>query len=209
MAAPTNGDVVSLCFRNPLMQRDVDVSVPVRATIAQLKRVLERAYPGNPPVDKQRLIYLGKPLQDEQIVQNVLDQVRVCSSRVLRPAPWSNAQPHPLPLLHLFVACAELRGHVLRQACILHRLPGGPRPASWQHRRQRERRSVQQPRGGHTQRNKHKQRDRGCQRACHDEFRGAGVCIACLTVCRGRRAAPACAYASATTATQCGCAPHT
>lgn len=66
---------VKLNIKNPSTQVDFPITISLSETVADLKRVLHAQYPSNPEPHKQKLIYLGKLLQDDNIFSNLFARV--------------------------------------------------------------------------------------------------------------------------------------
>lgn len=56
---------VAIVIKNPAVSSDFNVSLPEDHTVNDLKQHLERHYPGNPPTARQKLIYYGTILNDQ------------------------------------------------------------------------------------------------------------------------------------------------
>ena len=69
---------VKITVKNPSSQYPdfpIDVTVNNHIKVIDLKKIIEKDYPSNPPANLQKLIFYGKVLQDDALLKDLFDQV--------------------------------------------------------------------------------------------------------------------------------------
>ncbi len=69
--------LLTLLLKNPAARDEgLEMQVHSNITVATLKLDIQRAYSSHPPVEEQKLIFAGKLLRDDQVLDEIFSQVR-------------------------------------------------------------------------------------------------------------------------------------
>eukprot|EP00008_Paramoeba_atlantica_P008406 CAMPEP_0201485068 /NCGR_PEP_ID=MMETSP0151_2-20130828/9213_1 /ASSEMBLY_ACC=CAM_ASM_000257 /TAXON_ID=200890 /ORGANISM="Paramoeba atlantica, Strain 621/1 / CCAP 1560/9" /LENGTH=360 /DNA_ID=CAMNT_0047869039 /DNA_START=23 /DNA_END=1106 /DNA_ORIENTATION=- len=129
MEGATNEKTIHLIFKTPSLDTGEHhmESVPLFLTLRDLKEQLSCSFPSNPAVERQKLIYGGKILQDQMTLSEVFAQRDISTPHVLHLVISALKQPPP--------------------SASQTQIPPNP-PPPFQQPQQQQQQPPQQPQGG-------------------------------------------------------------
>ncbi len=68
---------VQLLIKSPSYNEDFRLQLTLSATVKELKERIAQDHPSRPPVERQRLIFAGRLLQDTDVLKDILRLVRI------------------------------------------------------------------------------------------------------------------------------------
>lgn len=68
---------IDIQVRSPSLNETLIVTTKLNATVLSLKQSIEPVHPHHPTADNQRIIYSGKLLQDEELLCNIIKNVKL------------------------------------------------------------------------------------------------------------------------------------
>jgi len=68
---------VQLLIKSPSYNEDFRLPLNLTSTVKELKERIAQEHPSRPPAERQRLIFAGKLLQDNDVLKDILRLVRI------------------------------------------------------------------------------------------------------------------------------------